>query len=67
MSNVIMPNTDIVASSIEDFKSELRQLVEKGVEELIIDLTRVTMVDSVGLGVLIATHNSLKNSIMILP
>jgi len=56
----ISPQKDIVASMVADFKKELQNLiVEDGVTELEIDLTGVEMVDSVGLGAFIATHNSL--------
>jgi len=60
--HVVQPGADIVASMADDFKSNLLQMVEKGIPELIIDFTGVDIVDSVGLGVVIATHNSLSNS-----
>lgn len=50
---------DIVASMAREFRHELKSLVEEGTKDLVIDMTKVEMVDSVGLGVLIATHNSL--------
>jgi len=57
---VITPGKDIVASMVPEFKKELQDLVVKeGVTELEIDLTGVEMVDSVGLGAFIATHNTL--------
>ena len=61
-ANVIKPGKDIVASMADDFKSKLLILVKKGTKELILDLSGVEAVDSVGLGVVIATHNSLKNA-----
>ena len=61
-THVVQPGADIVASMAEGFKSNLLRVVEKGVPELIIDFTGVDIVDSVGLGVVIATHNSLSNS-----
>jgi len=56
----IRPQTDVVASMAGEFKSELKVLLDEGVKDLTIDLAGVEMVDSVGLGVLIATHNSLR-------
>lgn len=56
---VVKPGKDIVASMANEFRSELYSLVQKSPMELIIDLLGVEMVDSVGIGVLIATHNSL--------
>jgi anti-anti-sigma factor len=56
----ISPQKDIVASMVSDFKKELQQLItDEGVTDLEIDMTGVEMVDSVGLGAFIATHNSL--------
>jgi anti-sigma B factor antagonist len=45
----------------EDFRKKLLKLAQKGIIDLIIELIGVEMVDSVGLGVLIATHNSLNS------
>ena len=56
----IKPGKDIVASMAEDFRNELLKLVDQGIKSLTIDFANVRMVDSVGLGVLIAAHNSLK-------
>ena len=55
----IKPGQDVVASMANDFKAELQSLIHESVEELIIDLDGVEMVDSVGIGVMIATHNTL--------
>ena len=60
-SPVVQPGTDIVASMADDFKKNLLQMVGDGIPELIIDFAGVDVVDSVGLGVVIATHNSLSN------
>lgn len=55
----IRPSSDVVASMAGEFKTELKGLLEAGIRQLTIDLGAVEMVDSVGLGVFIATHNSL--------
>jgi anti-anti-sigma factor len=60
--NVIKPGNDIVASTADDFRGMLLNSVNKGTKELILDLSGVEVVDSVGLGMIIATHNSLKNA-----
>ena len=60
-TNVIKPGKDIVASMADDFRKKLLNSVNKGIKELILDLSGVEALDSVGLGVVIATHNSLKN------
>ena len=56
---IVKPQTDVVASMASDFKSELKGLLDEGVQQLVVDLDQVEMVDSVGLGVFIATYNSL--------
>jgi anti-anti-sigma factor len=61
-SKVITPGRDIVASMAEDFKGRLIDQVKTGLKELVIDLSGVEVIDSIGLGVVIATHNSLKNA-----
>ncbi len=59
---VVKPGEDIIASMAGEFREKLLKLVEKGIKDLIIDLSGVEMVDSVGLGVLIATHNSVSKA-----
>lgn len=55
----VSPGRDLVASMVQEFKKELRSLLEEKPAEIAVDLTGVDMIDSVGLGVLIATHNSI--------
>ena len=55
----VKPMTDIVASMAEDFRSELQKVIEDEGKDIVIDMDGVEMVDSVGIGVIIATHNSL--------
>ena len=57
----IKPEQDIVASMAEEFKEKLLKLVDEGQKKLNIDLTKVKTIDSVGLRVIIAAHNTLKN------
>lgn len=59
---IIKPGTDVVASMAEDFKTELLTAINDSSSELVIDLTGVEMVDSVGIGVIIAAHNTLNQS-----
>ncbi len=55
----IRPGRDIVASMAGEFRNELNKEIAEATEELVIDLRGVEMVDSVGIGVIIATHNTL--------
>ena len=59
---VVKPEEDIVASMAEGFRDKLLKIVQGGVKELVIDLMGVEMVDSVGIGVLVATHNSVSKA-----
>jgi anti-anti-sigma factor len=59
--HVVKPGKDLVGSSAESFKKKLVTAVKKGGEELIIDFSGVDTVDTVGLGVTLAAHNSISN------
>jgi len=58
----IKPDTDVVASMANAFRTELKGLIDAGARAVTIDLAGVQMVDSVGLGVFIATHNTLNQN-----
>ena len=55
----IKPGKDIVASVAGELKPKMLKAIEQGIVDLTIDLKGVEMVDSVGLGVIIAAHNSI--------
>ena len=55
----VKPNGDVVASSADELRSELKKLVGEGVSELTLNMMGVEVVDSIGLGLLISTYNSL--------
>ena len=57
---LIAPGRDIVASYAQELRRNLWSLIEEGVTDVTIDLAGVQMIDSIGLGVLITAHNSLK-------
>ncbi|MBF0224764.1 MAG: STAS domain-containing protein [Desulfobacterales bacterium] len=59
---MVKPGRDVVASMVNEFRDELHTLVQESSGEITIDLTGVEMVDSVGIGVIIATHNSLNKT-----
>ncbi|GFK95182.1 Anti-sigma-B factor antagonist [Fundidesulfovibrio magnetotacticus] len=59
MSATVRPETNLVASQADAFKSHLKEALSESPGELTVDLSGVTAVDSVGLGVLIAAHNTL--------
>ncbi len=59
---IVKPGEDVVASMAETFKGELFSAVNSSQGNLVIDLDGVSMVDSVGIGVIIAAYNSLSQS-----
>jgi len=55
----IKPGKNIVASMIKGLKEQLLLLMNQGVKDLTMDFNGVEIIDSEGLGLLIAAHNSL--------
>ncbi len=56
---VIKPDQDIVAATAKEFREELLALIENETRDLVIDMAEVEKVDSIGVGVFIATQNGL--------
>jgi anti-anti-sigma factor len=49
----------LVASIVPDLKKEMKRLIGEGITVLTIDCSRLDVMDSTGIGCLIAAHNSL--------
>ena len=56
---VFLPGEDITASVAPELRILLKNLVAEGIRDLVFDLTNVRVVDSSGIGLLVAAHNSL--------
>ncbi len=56
---IVKPDQAIVSSIASDFRNELLDIIKTEPGELVIDFSDIKMIDSVGLGVLITTHNSM--------
>lgn len=58
----IKPGKDIAGSIVEDLRLKLLKLINQDIKELAIDMKGINMIDSAGLGVLIAARNSLDHA-----
>ena len=56
---VITLQENLVASLVPELKNAMKDLLQEGVTKLDINLSEVKVVDSTGIGCLIAAHNSL--------
>lgn len=59
-SVVITPATDVVTTYVEQLRQELHAVIDQGATHIIIDLQSVEVVDSTGLGVLIAAYKGVE-------
>ena len=57
---LVRPAGDVVAALVPDLRTTLRKAVAEGAQQLTIDFSNVQMVDSVGIGLLISAHNSMR-------
>lgn len=53
---------DLTAALVPELKPLLKQLIDEGTKQLAFDLSRTGLVDSSGIGLLIAAHNSMGKS-----
>lgn len=56
----ITPGQDLVSTMVPGFKQELGTVLAESPAELRLDLTGAALMDSIGIGVVIATHNSMR-------
>lgn len=52
--------TDVVAAQVPALRACFKELLAGGVKQLNLNLVKVEMVDSAGIGLIISTHNSLR-------
>lgn len=53
------PEGDLTAVTAQEIRIQLKDLIGRGLRELVIDLSNTHVIDSTGIGLLVATHNSL--------
>jgi len=61
-SVVVVPSENIVADKAERLRVELLRLVCGSAMKVVIDMGKVNVIDSMGIGVLITAYNSLRKS-----
>ena len=49
----------LAAADVPELKKEMKRLIGEGVTSIAIDSTHLTLLDSTGIGCLVAAHNSL--------
>lgn len=59
---VFIPGNNNITASEKEFKPELEALVQELSCDLIIDMKNVETIDSSGFGLIISTHNALKEN-----
>ena len=59
--HTIVPESDIVGISAYNFEQKLFAMINAGITNIRIDLSRVRAIDSLGIEVLIAARNSIKS------
>lgn len=57
---VIRPDYDIVASRVTELRDTIMEQVDSGENKIILDLANVSVVDSMGIGVIVACLKSIK-------
>jgi anti-anti-sigma factor len=57
----VRPGKDVVAAKAESLNRKLYKIIDQGVTELTLDFVNVKSLDPVGLSVIAATHNTMKN------
>ncbi|MFP4049473.1 MAG: STAS domain-containing protein [Desulfovermiculus sp.] len=58
---VLRLDHDLVAATVPEIKHQLKELVNQG-GPIAVDLDKVRMIDSTGIGLLMAAHNSLQKN-----
>ena len=57
---ILKVERDLVSTHSAELREQLRTLIGQGARNVVLDFGQVRMVDSAGLGMIIAAHNSLK-------
>jgi serine/threonine-protein kinase RsbW len=50
---------DLIASAVDEARALMKQALQDGVTDFVVDFQNVRMIDSMGIGSLVAMHNSM--------
>lgn len=59
---VVALGASVSAANLDKYRETFRNLLDSGVRELVLDCSQLEVVDSMGIGLLVATHNSLSKA-----
>jgi anti-anti-sigma factor len=59
---IARPDGDLVAARLPALRSRLSEMVASGILHLTLDLAGVQSIDSMGIGLLVSAHNSLRKA-----
>lgn len=51
---------DLITSSVPEWRTKIKSMIDQGVREITVDMVSTQMVDSMGIGLLIQVHNTLE-------
>ena len=58
----IKPGNEIISSKADSFRKKFLNIIEQGVKELEMEFSGVKTIDSIGLGMIIATNHTFENA-----
>lgn len=59
---VFILSGSLVATGVPEVRDDMKQLLQLGVTQLVVDLRHAAILDSAGIGCLVAAHNSLSKT-----
>lgn len=59
---VLAAGTSIGAAEVEALRERLKALIQGGARHLVLDMEAVEIIDSMGIGLLVAAHNSMRGA-----
>lgn len=58
---VVRPGKSLTAAKAKEIKKKLTKVTEQKIKNVVLDFDKVETIDTVGLGIILAAHNTMKN------